>query len=475
MSNTAQSSAASRIAALLDENSFVEIGGHVTARNTDFNLTGEKTPSDGVITGYGTINDSLVYVYSQDASVLGGTIGEMHAKKIVRVYDLAMKMGAPVIGLIDCAGIRLQESADALDAFGQIYRRQALASGFIPQISAVLGSCGGGLAVMAGMSDFVFMEEKAKLFVNSPNALAGNKDEDTAGVQFQSESTGLADFTGTEDEVLAQIRALVSLLPSNNEDEAPFVEADDDLNRACENLAALSGDAAAVLGAISDDSIFCEVKAAAAREMVTGFIKLNGTTVGAVANRTAIYGEDGTAEEEFQPVLTAKGCEKAAKFISFCDAFSIPVLTLTNATGFKADRHNEYRIAKAAAALTYALANANVPKVNVITGSAYGSAYAIMNSQALGADMTYAWKDARIGMMDAKLAAGIMYADADAGTIAAKADEYAKEQESALAAAKRGYVDTIIDAEDTRKYVIGAFEMLYTKREDRPVKKHGTV
>jgi acetyl-CoA carboxylase carboxyltransferase component len=476
MSNTAQSLAANRIAALLDENSFVEIGGCVTARSTDFNLTDEKTPSDGVVTGYGLIDDSLVYVYSQDSSVLGGSLGEMHAGKIIRLYDLAMKMGAPVIGLIDCAGLRLQESTDALNAFSKLYLKMSLASGVIPQITAVLGSCGGGLTVAAGLSDFVFMEEKkAKLFVNAPNALAGNKTEDTSSAQFQSESTGLVDFVGTEADILAQIRELVSMLPANNEDEAPYGEAGDDLNRVCTDLENAAGDTSILLSQISDGNLFVEVKAATAKEMVTGFIKLNGNTVGAVANRTELYDEKGEKAADFKPVLTAKGCEKAAKFVEFCDAFDIPVLTLTNATGFLADKHNEYRIAKAAAKLTYAFASASVPKVNVIIGKAFGSAYSIMNSQALGADMTFAWEDAQIGMMDAKLAAGIIASGKDADVMNEVAAKYAKEQESAMAAAKRGYVDTIIKAQDTRKQVIGALEMLYTKREDRPVKKHGTV
>ncbi len=476
MGNTAQSKAADRIAALLDDNSFVEIGSLVTARSTDFNLSDEKAPSDGVITGYGLIDDSLVYVYSQDSSVLGGSIGEMHARKIARLYDLAMKMGAPVIGLLDSAGMRLQESTDALNAFGDLYRKMALASGVIPQVTAVLGSCGGGLAVAAGLSDFVFMEgEKAKLFVNSPNALAGNKEDDTASAKFQSEKSGLVDFVGSEQDILAQIRTLISILPANNADEAPLSESGDDLNRVCEGLAGAAGDTSILLSQISDDALFCEVNAASAREMVTGFIKLNGATVGAVANRTEIYNEKGEKEVDFKPQLTAKGCDKAARFIGFCDAFDIPVLTLTNATGFYADKHNEFRIARSAARLTAALAQATVPKVNVITGKAFGSAYAIMNSQALGADLTFAWESAQVGMMDPKLAAGIMYDGKDADTLAAKGAEYAQLQDSVSAAAARGYVDTVIAPEDTRKMVIGAFEMLYTKSEESPDKKHGTV
>lgn len=478
MSNTAQNLASTRISSLLDENSFVEIGGCITARSTDFNLKQTETPSDGVITGYGVIDGSLVYVYSQDASVLGGTIGEMHAKKIARIYDMALKMGAPVIGLIDCAGIRLQEATDALNALGEIYAKQVLASGIIPQITAVFGTCGGGLALVPALTDFTFMEsKKAKLFVNSPNALDGNEISkcDTSSAKFQSESAGIVDFTGTEEEILAGIRELVTMLPANNEDDMSYEECTDDLNRVCADLANAAGDTAILLSNIADDQVFVETKADYAKEMVTGFLRLNGTTVGAVANRTEVYGEDGEKSAEFAPVLTAKGAKKAAKFVRFCDAFNIPVLTLTNTTGFKADMHSERTIAQAVAELTHTFADATVPKVNVIIGKAYGSAYVAMNSKAIGADLTYAWDDAEIGMMDAKLAAKIMYADADAATINDKAAEYAKLQSSVESAARRGYVDTIIKAEDTRKYVIGAFEMLFTKREDRPMKKHGTV
>ena len=477
MSNTAQSLAGKRIASLLDENSFVEIGGSVTARNTDFNMQQTETPSDGVVTGYGVIDGNLVYVYSQDASVLGGTIGEMHARKILNIYNMALKMGAPVIGLLDCAGLRLQEGTDALSAFGRIYRKMAAASGVIPQIAAVFGTCGGGLAVAAGMADFTFMEGKsAKLFVNSPNALDGNRADqnDTAAAAFQSREAGLADFVGTEEEIFAGIRQLIALLPANNEDDASYTECTDDLNRACPDLAGAAGDTAVLLSQIADDQVFTEVKAAYAKEMVTGFLRLNGQTVGAVANRCEEYDENGKAAE-YDTVLTVEGCRKAASFVKFCDAFDIPVLTLTNVTGFKADIDAEKNMAAAAASLTYAFAEANVPKVNVVVGKAFGNAFNVMNSKALGADLTFAWSQAQIGMMDARLAAKIMYADADNTVLNEKAAEYASLQESALSAAKRGYVDTIIEPEDTRKYVIGAFEMLFTKREERPVRKHGTV
>ena len=478
MSSTAQNLASSRIAALLDENSFVEIGAAVTARATDFNMNNTDTPSDGVVTGYGVINDSLVYVYSQDASVLGGSMGEMHAKKITRIYDMAMKMGAPVIGLIDCAGLRLQEASDALNAFGELYLKQSLASGVVPQITAVFGNCGGGMAVASAMSDFTFMESKnGKLFVNSPNALAGKDASkcDTSAAKFQSEEVGIVDVVAEEAELIAQIRELVAMLPANNEDDLSYADCEDDLNRVCADLEASAADPAIALPMISDDGVFFETKAEYGKDMVTGFIKLNGTTVGAVANRSTLYDEEGNAVEQFNAEISARGCEKAASFVKFCDAFNIPVLTLTNAAGFKATKCTEKKIAKAAAALTAAFAEADVPKVNVITGKAFGSAYVTMNSKGLGADMVYAWPNAQIGMMDAKLAVKVMYPEADAKELREKAAAYAELQNSVASAAKRGYVDTVIDAQDTRKYVIGAFEMLFTKREDRPGKKHGTV
>ena len=471
------SKASQRINALLDENSFVEIGALVTARATDFDLKQTETPSDGVITGYGVIDGNLVYVYSQDASVLGGSVGEMHAKKIANLYDLAMKMGAPVIGLIDSAGLRLQEGADALNAFGEIYKKQVDASGIIPQITAIFGNCGGGLAVFPTLTDFTFMEStKAKLFVNSPNAIDGNEISkcDTSAAAFQSEEAGIVDVVADEATIYAQIRELISYLPANCDDDA-VADCEDDLNRVAAELANCVGDTAIALSQIADDMAFFETKANYGKSMVTGFIRLDGMTIGCVANRTEIYDEEGKLVEKLDACLTPAGCEKAAEFVKFCDAFEIPVLTLTNVKGFASCTCAEKKMAKAVAKLTYAFADATVPKVNVIIGQAYGSAYVAMNSKAIGADVTFAWPTAEIGSMDAKHAAQIMYDGKGADVINEKAAEYASLQTSAQGAARRGYVDSIIEACDTRKYVIGAFEMLYTKREDRPSKKHGTV
>lgn len=473
------SKASQRIAALLDDNSFVEIGGLVTARATDFNLKPNETPSDGCITGYGVINGNLVYVYSQDASVLNGTIGEMHAKKITNLYDLAMKTGAPVIGLIESAGLRLQEATDALAAFGEIYLKQTMASGVIPQITAVFGTCGGGLGLFPTMTDFTFMEEKnAKLFVNAPNALDGNVITkcDSSSAKFQAEESGIVDVVADEATILEKVRELVSFLPANNEDDASFLEdCTDDLNRVNPEIAGCVGDTSVALSILADDNNFFEVKSGYAKNMVTGFLRLDGVTVGAVANRSEICDEKGKVAEKLDAVLTAEGCEKAAEFVNFCDAFGIPVLTLTNVKGYEATLASEKTIAKAAAKLTYAFANATVPKVNVVIGKALGTAYVVMNSKAIGADITMAWPDAQIGAMDGKLAAKIMYDGQGADVINEKAAEYEALTLNVTSAAKRGYVDQIVNAADTRKYVIGAFEMLFTKSEDRPAKKHGTV
>ena len=465
--NVPDSDARKKLNALFDEDSFNELDKFLSADGA----------VGSVVSGYGTVNGATVYAYAQDVSVKGGAVDKSAALKIKKLYELAAKNGAPVVAVFDSKGGDINEGMEVLADYGDIIKASAAISGVVPQISAIFGTCGGGMAVASAMADFIFMEEKnAKLFVNSPNALEGNEVSkcNTASAKFQSEDAGLVDFTGSEDEVLSGIRKLVTLLPANNEEDA-VDDCSDDLNRVCADLANAAGDTAILLSNIADDQDFVETKADYAKEMVTGFLKLNGTTVGAVANRTEVYGADGEKAEEFEAVLTARGARKAARFVKFCDAFNIPVLTLTNVTGFKADKHSERCIATAVAEMTHAFADATVPKVNVIIGKAYGSAYVAMNSKAVGADMTYAWEDASIGMMDAKLAAKIMYADADAATINEKAAEYASLQESVQSAAARGYVDTIISAEDTRKYVIGAFEMLFTKREDRPAKKHGTV
>ena len=472
---SSSSKARQRILSLLDENSFVEIGALVTARATDFDMKPNKTPSDGVITGYGVIDGSLVYVFSQDAEVLGGSVGEMHAKKIANIYQMAMRTGAPVIGLLDSAGMRLQEGPDTLEAFASLYAKQAQASGLIPTVAAVFGKCGGGLALMPAMADFAFMSDDAKLFVNAPNALAGNKEDknDTSGAACKA-AGGSVDGTGSEDEILAQIRELISFLPSNNEDEA-FVDCIDDINRDSSAIAGGFKDGAVAAADLADDGIFVETRKCFAREMVTGFIRLNGQTVGIVANRSEEYDENGEKCASYDTVLTTDGCNKAARFVRFCDAYEIPIVTLTNVTGFAATEAEEASVAAAAAGLTYAFADASVAKINVITGQAIGSAYTVMNAKATGADLTFALPTARIGIMDSKLAAKIIADGKSADEIEQTARDYDALQNGIESAAARGYVDQIVAPEDLRRQLIGAVEVLYSKREDRPFKKHGSV
>ncbi len=477
MSNKNALSAKDRIAALVDENSFVEIGAGITKRNTDFNMQEKQVPSDGVVTGYGLVQNNPVYIYSQDASVLNGTIGEMHAKKIAHVYELAIKTGVPVIGLIDCAGIRLQEASDALAGFGQIYKVKAKASGIVPQISAVFGNCGGGVAIMAAMSDFTFMEKKnAKLFVNSPNTLAGNYTEklDTASAGFQQEAQ-VVDFAAEgEEEVLSGIRELVSILPGNNNDTAFSDECMDDLNRMTENFAAEIADPAVALEDIGDNNFFMEVKKEFAKEMVTGFICLDGMTIGVIANRTAQYDENGKTTAKYDARLTTAGCNKAVSFIKKCDAFNIPLLTLTNVEGFATTVEEEKTIAVAAAQLTAAFTEADVPKVNMVTGNAYGTAYICMNSKHIGADMVFALEGANIGVMDAQVAAKVMYGDDKNADIAEKAAGFAAKSGTEAAAA-RGYIDSVVAPGSARKQLLYAFEMLFSKSGYPISKKHGTI
>lgn len=484
MGHSKAMSARERIACLLDAQSFVEIGASVHARNTDFNMSSQTTPADGVITGYGTIDSNLVYVFSQDASVMGGSIGEMHAGKIEKIYDLAMKTGAPVVGMYDCAGLRLQEATDALDALGRLYMKQTMASGVIPQYAAVFGQCGGGTALLTSLSDFTFMlDENASLFVNAPNTLDGNSIDkcNCAGAVFQSSEAGNVDFVCAEEAaLLEQLRSLILMLPFNHEDVLAYDGCSDNLNRKTSDLSA-SADAALVLRELADVGQYLEVKGNYAKEMTTAFIKLNGLTVGAVANRNTVTDEEGNVTEEFPKTLTVGGMEKAAEFIRFCDAFSIPVLTLVDTTGFETSVSAEKGTARAAARLIHTFADTTSPKITLITGEAFGSAYLTMNSGHIGADMIFAWPSSCIGMMHPDKAVRIIYHDEinasdDAQSlIAEKSAAYETLQTSPEAAAGRGYVDAVIDPESTRQHLIAALEMLYTKRAVCHPKKHSTL
>ena len=463
-----------RIASLLDPQSFVEIGAYVKSRSTDYNMQKKETPADGVVTGYGTIEDRLVYVYSQDASVLGGAVGEMHAAKIVALYRKAVEVGAPVIGIIDSQGLRLQELTDALAGYGKIYAAQAQASGVIPQITVVAGTAAGGAAVIPGLSDFTFMIDKqSKVFVSSANAMEKGTDFDAiAAASVHGAKTGLADFVcADEAECFAKVRALVDMLPANNGEDAPIYENLDDLNRVSDVLNAVvpedgSGfDVRGVLAELADASQFLEVKAEYAKNMVVGFMRLNGGTVGVVANNSV----------EEQGVLTVGACRKAAQFVRFCDAFELPILTVTDTVGFVASKDEENAgLAQAAAELTSAFAQATVAKVNLIIGKAYGSAAMVMNSKETGADVVLAWPSAEVAVMNAQSAARILYAEelSQGADLAEKTAE-AAELSTPYAAAARGSVDDIIEPAQTRKHLLVAFGMLAGKQQLSPAKKHG--
>lgn len=475
MSNN--SVAMQRISALVDENSFVEIGAGVTARSTDFDLKNENTPSDGVVTGHGLIDGNLVYVYAQDPEVLGGSIGEMHARKISSIYDLALKTGAPVIGLIDSTGMRIQESVDALEAIASIYAKQTSASGVIPQVSVVYGQCGGGMSVMASLSDFTFaIADSAKIFVNSPDSIKENNSTkcDSSAPSWQMTDAGTVDFCGSADDVVCSVRNLISILPSNNAQGVINDGATDDMNRGCNSLDTMRADSRYLIAEIADNNMVFESKADFAPEMVTAIIKLGGITVGCVANATAKY-ENGEKVCDYEARIKANAANKAADFVNLCDSFDIPVISFTNAEGFSACcLCNEKKLAKALARMTYAFSNATVGKINFITGKAYSSVYAMMNAKSLGADLVYAYPDVKLGMMDSKLAAMAMYPNASADELNEKANEYAKLQGDVSAAARRGYIDAVIDFADTRKYLIDAVQLLETKSIEQPYKKHGT-
>lgn len=452
-----------RINALLDENSFVEIGAFMASRSTAFNMPEVDTPADGVVTGYGTVNGNPVYVYSQDSSVLGGAIGEMHAKKIVRVYEDALKVGAPVVGFLDTVGARLQENMDALLGYGAIYNVMSEASSVIPQIAVVAGDCAGGAAFIAGLSDFVFMSTKsARVFLNSPNTLEDKNAtfEAIATAKIHFEETGLANFIADkEEELIEEVRRLLSYLPQSNSDEVPFYTVTDDINRVEASLNSFDFQTQSVkdiVTAIADNGDYLEVGAAYGKTALTAFMRLDGGTVGVIGNAEA--------------QLDDAGIKKITEFVNVCESFNVPMVTFTNIEGFKSTVATEKGgIIKAASSLVKAFAEASVPKVNVLVGEGFGSSFIAMNSKAVGADMVYAWPTAQIGSLKAESAMKIMYAtELESGTMTGEAygeavAEYEAMHGSAFAAAQKGLVDDIIEPAATRKRVIAALEVLATK------------
>jgi acetyl-CoA carboxylase carboxyltransferase component len=468
-------SARDRITNLLDENSFVEMGAFVTSRSHSFNMDVQGTPADGVVSGYGTISGNPVYVYSQDANVLGGAIGEMHAKKIVRLYNDALKTGIPVIGVLDTVGIRLQESVDALEGYGAIFTKMTEASGVIPQIAVVFGDCAGGAAFIAGLADFVYMSTKnARMFLNSPNTIEDKTAtfDSIATAKVHFEESGLATFIGEkEEDVISEVRNLVTYLPQNNSKDVPFYNVTDDINRVDPNLNQFdlaSNKISDIVGSIVDNGEYLELNAKYGISTFTAFARMNGGTVGVIANADT--------------TVDYLGVKKMTKFVHMCDAFNVPVLTLTHIKGFASTVATEkLGMIKECSKLVHAFADATVPKVNVIVGEALGSSYIAMNSKHIGADYVYAWPTAKVAALNAESAVKIIYdeeikkASLASEVIAAKTAEYETISSSAYAVAASGYIDDIIEPAATRKRVIAALEILSSKQVDGNYKKHPTV
>lgn len=435
----------SRVMELLDPGSFMEMGEHVSARYTEFYHPDSVMESDGVVTGYGTINGNLVFVYAQDNEVMGGTFGEQHGRKIVDLYEHAIKAKAPVIGLLDCAGFRIEEGLDGLYQFAKLYKKQTEASHLIPQIVAVTGQCGGGMSIAAQLADFIFIEkDKGSIFVN-PQRVVSNAIGDNPYV----ESTD--DGTFEWPEIIQKIHSVIGILPSSSRFSPEILEvSDEDLNRSCEGIDDSLGDAKAILEQLSDDGQLIECRSDSGQSMVTGFIRIAGMPLGVVACN----------EFEGSKRISAAGCDKAAKLIDLCTRFHIPLLTITDTDGYKTDSATETFLPSAADRMVRALTASDVPKLNLVTGSIVGSAYSMMNSKGIGADYVFMWDSANISIVEPRQATEVIF-----GKWSEELEKQFRDtQSSAVALARHGFVDKVIAPEDSRKYLIGALQTFVNSR-----------
>ncbi|MBU1313932.1 MAG: acyl-CoA carboxylase subunit beta [Alphaproteobacteria bacterium] len=471
-----------RIEVLLDEDSFEEFDMYVTHRAVDFGMDGQKIAGDGVVTGWGTINGRQVYVFSQDFTVLGGSLSETHAQKICKIMDMAVRVGAPVIGLNDSGGARIQEGVASLAGYAEVFRRNAEASGVIPQISVIMGPCAGGAVYSPAMTDFIFMvRDSSYMFVTGPDVVKTVTNEivtaeELGGASTHTKKSSVADAAFENDvEALEAVRLLFDFLPLNNREKPPVRPFHDDPSRLEMRLDSLIPDSAAtpydmkeLITAITDEGDFFEIQEAYARNIITGFIRIEGESVGVVAN---------------QPMVLA-GCldidssRKAARFVRFCDAFSIPILTLVDVPGFLPGVAQEYGgVIKHGAKLLFAYSEATVPMVTLITRKAYGGAYDVMASKHIGADINYAWPTAEIAVMGAKGATEILYRSelGDAEKIAGRTAEYEARFANPFVAAERGFIDEVIMPHSSRKRIARAFASLRNKQVTTHWKKHDTI
>ncbi|MBB2482213.1 acyl-CoA carboxylase subunit beta [Bacillus sp. APMAM] len=473
-----------RIELLVDPGSFVELNAFIEHRGHDFGLENAKGPGDGVVTGYAKVNGRPIYLFSQDFTVFGGALGEMHAKKIANVMDLAAQNGAPFIGLNDSGGARIQEGVVSLDGYGHVFYRNAIYSGVIPQISVIMGPCAGGAVYSPAITDFVFMvDETSQMFITGPKVIetvTGEKisSEDLGGSKVHNTISGNAHFrAGSEEEVLQMVRKLISYLPQNSKEKAikNSWDGDDyrpDLTDIVPFDAVRPYDVRLVIEQVVDADSFFEVQREFAKNIVVGFARIRGEVVGLVCN---------------QPKFMAGGLDidssdKASRFIRFCDSFNIPIVTFEDVTGFFPGIKQEHGgIIRHGAKILYAYSEATVPKITVILRKAYGGAYVALNSKSIGADIVYAWPNAEIAVMGPEGAANIIFAKEIAASVnpeetrKQKIAEYREKFANPYIAASQGMVDDVIDPRETRMKIVQALEMLGNKKEERPYKKHGNI
>jgi propionyl-CoA carboxylase beta chain len=471
-----------RLEVLLDQGSFEEYDMFVTHRATDFGMDKTIIPGDGVVTGWGTINGRLTYVFSQDFTVFGGSLSETHAQKICKVMDLAVQNGAPVIGLNDSGGARIQEGVAALGGYAEVFWRNVQASGAVPQISVIMGPTAGGAVYSPAMTDFIYMvRDTSFMYVTGPDVVKTVTSEivtheELGGAGTHTRISSVADAAFDNDiEALLEVRRLFDLLPLNADEKAPRVATNDEVDRRELSLDTIIPDSAAkpydmreVIVKLADEGDFLEMQREHAGNILTGFVRLNGETVGVVANQPLVLAG----------CLDINSSKKAARFIRFCDCFNIPILTLVDVPGFLPGVAQEYGgIIKHGAKLLFAYAEATVPKVTVITRKAYGGAYDVMASKHIRADVNYAWPSAEIAVMGAKGATEILYRAelGDKAKIAKRTAEYEARFANPFVAAERGYVDDVIMPHGTRRRVIRAFETLRNKRAKMPAKKHDNI
>ncbi len=474
-----------RLDLLLDKGSFREVDPFVVHRTHDFDLDKQKFMGDSVVTGWGTIEGRLVYVYSQDFTVFGGSLGEVHAEKICKVMDMAMKNGAPIIGLNDSGGARIQEGVVALAGYSDIFLRNTMASGVIPQISAIMGPCAGGAVYSPALTDFIFMaRDTSYMFVTGPDVVKAVTHEEVTqeelgGASVHSEKSGVCHVAAdSEADTLYLIRKLLSYLPQNNMEDPTFVQSDDplrmdeELNNIIPDDPNKPYDIKDVIRKIMDNGQFFEIHENYAQNVVVGFARLGGHSVGIVANQPAVLAG----------VLDIDASEKAARFVRFCDAFNIPIITFEDVPGFLPGTNQEHHgIIRSGAKLLYAFCEATVPKLTIITRKAYGGAYCVMSSKHIRSDLNLAWPTAEIAVMGPDGAVNIIFRkelEKAKDPVKKKAElvaDYKEKFASPYVAAQRGYIDGVIEPKETRPRLINALEMLSNKRDSNPAKKHGNI